>query len=148
MTLGVLRLSVCCSVLKICDKFCAGTNGMFGDLSNVADRVGRVGDDADATTLAGTGISMEGIDQNPVYYALVLDSLWQKSAAVSNRDGRTSRHSIDDVYAFIVDFGVRRCGKRLAKIETAWAILANTTFRRGGGVGLGHAYCSSECKRS
>ena len=87
---------------------------------------------------------MEGIDQNPVYYELVLDSLWQKStAATSSGPAAPSRRSIDDVPSFIVDFGVRRCGKRLPKVEQAWQILANTTFRAGSGVGLGHAYCSN-----
>ena len=44
-----------------------GTNGIFGDLPNVASRVAIASNDSDARTLAGTGISMEGIDQNPVY---------------------------------------------------------------------------------
>ena len=54
-----------------------------------------------------------------------------------------SGRSIDNTTAFIIDFGVRRCGKPLAKIEEAWTILASTSFRAGGGVGLGHAYCSN-----
>eukprot|EP01050_Picozoa_sp_SAG11_P040445 SAG11_NODE_17585_length_514_cov_0.877108_1_plen_125_part_10 len=114
-----------------------GTNGVFGDMDNVAERVKIVTNDSDASSLAGTGISMEGIDQNPVYYELVLDSLWQKS------DGR----SIDAVRDFIIDFGVRRCGKRLPKrkrhrarapilyqcaaVHTACELLAGWLLRRG-----------------
>ena len=120
-------------IFEVMDDF-GGTNGIFGDLPNVAQRVAVVGSDKDATSLAGAGISMEGVDQNPVYYELVLDSLWEKPGG---------KRSIENVTGFIVDFGVRRCGKRVDKIEQAWAILANTTFRAGGGVGLGHAYCSN-----
>ena len=126
-------------VFEVMDDF-GGTNGMFGDLYNVASRIGTASNDANATSLAGSGISMEGIDQNPVFYALVLDSLWTKT--VGEDDGRGHK-SIDNVTAFITDFGVRRCGKRLSKVERAWTLLANTTFRAGGGVGLGHAYCSN-----
>ena len=54
------------SVFEVMDDF-GGTNGIFGDLPNVASRVAIASNDSDARTLAGTGISMEGIDQNPVY---------------------------------------------------------------------------------
>ncbi len=120
-------------IFEVMNDF-GGTNGIFGDLFNIGSRVAIVGNDSDATSLAGAGISMEGIDQNPVYYELVLDSLWDKSGG---------KRSIDNITSFIVDFGVRRCGKRVDQIEQAWLILAKTTFRAGGGVGLGHAYVSS-----
>lgn len=146
-------------IFEVMDDF-GGTNGIFGDLYNVASRVAIASGDPNATSLAGVGISMEGIDQNPVYYELVLDSIWQKekgepSAAAASRgstggEGRSAdlvsgsrSASIDNVTGFIVDFGVRRCGKRLPKVEQAWAILANTTFRAGGSVALGHAYCTN-----
>jgi hypothetical protein len=46
-------------IFEVMDDF-GGTNGIFGDLPNVADRIELVGNDSDATSLAGTGISMEG----------------------------------------------------------------------------------------
>lgn len=52
-------------IFEVMDDF-GGTNGLFGDLPNVAERVAVASNDTDATSLAGTGISMEGIDQNPV----------------------------------------------------------------------------------
>jgi hypothetical protein len=56
-----------------------GTNGLFGDVGLVRDQIAAASADltgANLTSLAGTGISMQGIDQNPVFYEAVLDGLW------------------------------------------------------------------------
>jgi hypothetical protein len=158
-----------------------GTNGVFGDIPNVISRIESAMSDPSATTLAGTGISMEGIDQNPSYYEAVLQGLWvdvggdadldslgntrvdgvapqnsstptqYSNAPTQNSSAPTQNSSTPTQYSnataaaetFLVDFGVRRCGKRLPAVEEAWKILARTTFRSGGGVGLGHAYCTN-----
>ncbi len=62
-----------------------GTNGMFGDIVNLNHRVALA--TVDAPSLAGVGISMEGIDQNPVYYAAALDAVWQLMNATDAREG-------------------------------------------------------------
>jgi len=106
-----------------------------------------------ALTLAGTGISMEGIDQNPSFYELVLDSLWSDINSSRNSSGddgsggnllgsTDTDAKVDAVTDYLVDFGVRRCGKPVAAVAQAWRLLANSTFRAGSGVGLNHAYCS------
>ena len=58
---------------------------MFGDIVNMNHRVALA--TADAPSLAGVGISMEGIDQNPVYYAAALDAVWQLVNATDAREG-------------------------------------------------------------
>ena len=58
---------------------------MFGDIVNLNHRVALA--TADAPSLAGVGISMEGIDQNPVYYAAALDAVWQLVNATDAREG-------------------------------------------------------------
>lgn len=118
-----------------------GTNGMFGDVGLVRDQIAAATADlsgANLTSLAGTGISMEGIDQNPVYYEAVLDGLWTDHAAMP-----ASGIPVPSTIQYLQDWGVQRCGKRLPQVEQAWGILADTTFRSGQGVGLGHRYCSN-----
>jgi len=123
-------------VWEVMDDF-GGTNGMFGDVGLVRDQLaaavsGVYGDNL--TTLAGNGISMEGIDQNPVFYEAVLDGLWYHQNVTT-----PSTTTVE----YIQNWGVQRCGKALPDVIKAWGILANTTFRRGQGVGLGHRYCSN-----
>ena len=59
-------------VWEAMDDF-GGTNGMFGDVGSVQALIAARRNDV---AFSGTGISMEGIDQNPVYYEAVLDALW------------------------------------------------------------------------
>lgn len=126
-------------VWEVMDDF-GGTNGMFGDVGLVRDQIAAASADltgANLTTLAGTGISMEGIDQNPVFYEAVLDGLWSDQAA------KPQGVPVPSTTQYLQDWGAQRCGKRLPQVEQAWAILATTTFRSGQGVGLGHRYCSN-----
>jgi alpha-N-acetylglucosaminidase len=61
-----------------------GTNGLFGDITNVLSRVALA--TADAPSFAGVGISMEGIDQNAAYYTAVLDAVWAPSTPTGTTD--------------------------------------------------------------
>jgi alpha-N-acetylglucosaminidase len=81
---------------------------------------------------------MEGIDQNPVFYEAVLDGLWTEYSAKPAQGV-----PVPSTTQYLKDWGAQRCGKRLPQVEQAWEILANTTFRSGQGVGLGHRYCSN-----
>ena len=125
-------------IWEVMDDF-GGTNGLFGDVGLVRDQIAAASADltgANLTSLAGTGISMEGIDQNPVFYEAVLDGLWWDT-------DRSSRGLAPSTTQYLQDWGAQRCGKRLPAVDQAWAILANTTYRSGQGVGLGHRYCSN-----
>ena len=95
-------------VWEVMDDF-GGTNGMFGDVALVRDQIAAASADlssANLTTLAGAGISMEGIDQNPVFYAAVLDGLWTDQATKKPQgvpDPSTPQ--------YLKDWGAQRCGK-------------------------------------
>eukprot|EP00665_Eupelagonemidae_sp_cell47_P000189 gene189-5360_t len=105
-----------------------GTNGLFGDVANVIRRVAAAA--AGAPSLAGVGITMEGIDQNPPYYTLALDAAWRPPAAPRNAT------------AALVEWGVGRCGRALPDVVAAWALLAETVYRPGQQFTLHHTYCS------
>jgi hypothetical protein len=55
-----------------------GTNGLFGDITDVANRSALAL--ADAPSFGGVGISMEGIYQNAPYYTAVLQHAFQPAA--------------------------------------------------------------------
>jgi alpha-N-acetylglucosaminidase len=105
-----------------------GTNGMFGDVANLLNRTRAAA--VDAPSYAGVGITMEGIDQNPPYYTLALDTVWLPPDAPRNAT------------AALVAWGVGRCGKALPDVERAWGLLAETTYRPGQQFTLHHSYCS------
>ena len=105
-----------------------GTNGMFGDVDNVLACTARAA--TSAASFAGVGITMEGIDQNPPYYTLALDSVWMPPAAPRNAT------------ASLIAWGVGRCGKALPDVVRAWSLLARTVYRPGQQFTLHHTYCS------
>ena len=105
-----------------------GTNGLFGDVHNLLTRTAATA--RGAVSFAGVGITMEGIDQNPPYYALALDSVWVPPSAPRNAT------------ASLIEWGVGRCGKALPDVERAWSLLARSVYRRGQQFTLHHIYCS------
>ena len=113
------------------DNF-GGTNGLFGDVENVLSRT--AGAAVSAASFAGVGITMEGIDQNPPYYTLALDSVWMPllSPPAAPRNAT----------AALIAWGVGRCGKALPDVERAWSLLARTVYRPGQQFTLHHKYCS------
>lgn len=60
---------------------------------------------ATAPSIAGVGISMEGIDQNPPYYSLVLDTNWIPANV-----------SLKAEY-WLVEWGRTRCGRLTSNVE-------------------------------
>ena len=122
-------------VVEVMNDF-GGTNGMFGDIAYmkkvVTDAAALAGG---APTLAGAGISMEGIDQNAPMYEAVLDGLWEHA-------GRSEDEGLNTT-AYLVQWGTQRCGKPLPAVQQAWVLLANTTYRPGTKPALGHRYCSN-----
>lgn len=168
-------------IFEVMDDF-GGTNGMFGDIGLVNELIALAANSSTnertgaARTLGGTGISMEGIDQNPAYYEAVLHSLWHQTTTptqgpaqslrppqsmsgapllpaggggaahrgVASKTWVASKTSAAlSTKEYLEGWGAQRCGKPLPDVKQAWAILSNTTYRRGVGVGLGHRYCSN-----
>mmetsp|Transcript_61107 Transcript_61107/g.144303 ORF Transcript_61107/g.144303 Transcript_61107/m.144303 type:complete len:325 (-) Transcript_61107:29-1003(-) len=68
---------------------------------------------ADAASV-GTGLTMEGIEQNPVVYELALDLRWQTSPP--------------DIQQWITSYHTRRYGVFSPGADRAWQRLANTVY--------------------
>jgi alpha-N-acetylglucosaminidase len=67
--------------------------------------------------VVGVGITPEGIDNNPAYYQLVLDSPW-----LSNISARQ----------VLLDWGVQRCGRAdVPGVLEAYSLLFDTVYRPG-----------------
>lgn len=95
-----------------------GVRGLWGDL-NV---IGRDPHAALASPrrgkLCGVGMMMEGIEQNPVVYDLLMEMPW--------------RSEPPDLKTWVCDFARRRYGAANANAETAWDILRETVYGASG----------------
>lgn len=65
--------------------------------------------------IAGTGLFMEGIGQNPVYYDLALDML-------------TRSDRIGDLHAWVHDYCLRRYGSDAPALRQAWDVLIDNIY--------------------
>jgi alpha-N-acetylglucosaminidase len=131
-----------------------GTNGLFGDITDVANRSAFAL--ADAPSYGGVGISMEGIYQNAPYYTAVLQHAFQPAAQPTIvAEGAITNNTTDcpncckpkclctcccpvpadppgfNTTAFLIEWGLGRCGAASTKVEQAWALLAQTVYRPG-----------------
>ncbi|KAK3225564.1 hypothetical protein Dsin_005426 [Dipteronia sinensis] len=66
------------------------------------------------STMVGVGMSMEGIEQNPVVYDLMSEMAFQ--------------HNKIDVKAWIDRYSARRYGRSIPSIQDAWNILYHTIY--------------------
>ncbi|XP_052182621.1 alpha-N-acetylglucosaminidase-like isoform X2 [Diospyros lotus] len=66
------------------------------------------------STMVGVGMSMEGIEQNPVVYDLMAEMAFQ--------------HSKINVKMWIDEYSVRRYGRYVARMQEAWSILYHTVY--------------------
>ncbi|XP_065876467.1 alpha-N-acetylglucosaminidase-like [Euphorbia lathyris] len=91
----------------------AGNVEMYGVLDSVAS--GPVeARTSENSTMVGVGMSMEGIEQNPVVYDLMSEMAFQ--------------HAKVDVKAWIDLYSTRRYGKSVPLIKDAWRILYQTVY--------------------
>ncbi|XP_038068076.1 alpha-N-acetylglucosaminidase-like [Patiria miniata] len=90
-----------------------GNHGLYGrlDYINKAVFVGRI---FPGSTMVGTGLTPEGIDQNDVMYAFMNDLAWRTQPA--------------NVTAWIDSYAVRRYGKFSQQSHNAWRILKDTIY--------------------
>jgi alpha-N-acetylglucosaminidase len=93
-----------------------GRINMHGDLRAVAENPFAVAVRSHETC-TGMGLFMEGIEQNPVFYEMVFDTVWH-DAPVAPGDWL-------DAYA------ERRYGCRSKNAEKAWALLLDGPYKRG-----------------
>jgi alpha-N-acetylglucosaminidase len=85
------------------------TTTLFGDLKEYADRPMKALTDAGHGGMSGMGITMEGIEQNPVVYELATDMMWRSEPV--------------DLAAWIKSYSEARYGVSSSAVEEAWAII-------------------------
>ncbi|XP_057459524.1 alpha-N-acetylglucosaminidase-like [Actinidia eriantha] len=66
------------------------------------------------STMVGVGMSMEGIEQNPVVYDLMAEMAFQ--------------HNRIDVKTWIDTYSIRRYGRYVSPMQEAWGILYHTVY--------------------
>lgn len=109
-----------------------GTLGMYGDVAFTAgaiqDALGTPG-----SSVVGTGIDPEGIDNNPMYYSLVFDAAWSSAGEPFS------------VSEFVAHWADQRCERRAASALAAWTALMDTVYKDSGEQVYEHhmKYCPS-----
>ena len=91
-----------------------GNTNLFGRMETVAQEPSKALNDPKSGNLKGIGLTMEGIEQNPVLYELMMDNTWRKDAI-----------NLDQ---WLPKFVLNRYGKRNAEAQKAWEILRKTVF--------------------
>lgn len=89
-----------------------GNEGLYGKLDHVTQAVDAARHSA--TPPAGIGLTMEGIENNPVMYELVSDLVWADSTVNSRQ--------------WLRDYTRSRYGKSSPAIDIAWTLLANSVY--------------------
>lgn len=87
---------------------------MSGNADRVANDPANLLKDPDAGKFCGIGLTMEGIEQTPVMYALMLENIWRDTPI--------------DEDSFIRDYFTGRYGKADENAFEAWKILFDTVF--------------------
>lgn len=91
-----------------------GRLSMFGDMSRIANDPAAALNNQNRGKMSGIGLTMEGIEQNPAIYSLMLEHVWNDQPIV-----------LDD---WLKGYAQRRYGKKNASAEKAWDILKNTVY--------------------
>ena len=95
-----------------------GNVGMFGKLQHVVDEYYKARQSKFASTLKGVGLTMEGIENNPVMYELVSELPW--------RDAKFAWKE------WLHDYVEARYGNiNNAKVHDAWLLLARSVYGAG-----------------
>ena len=95
-----------------------GNVGMFGKLQHVVDEYYKARQSKFASTLKGVGLTMEGIENNPVMYELVSELPWRDAKFVWKE--------------WLHDYVEARYGNiNNAKVHDAWLLLARSVYGAG-----------------
>lgn len=92
-----------------------GNEGLYGKLNHVTHAVDAARHSE--TPPAGIGLTMEGIENNPVMYELVTDLVWCDE--------------VPDISKWLRDYIRNRYGKYSPVIDIAWKILAESVYGAG-----------------
>ena len=91
-----------------------GNISMFGRIENVATHPAEALNDTTSGQMRGIGLTMEGIEQNPVLYELMMDNTW--------------RNTPIDLQNWLKSYIRNRYGETNAELENAWNILVKTVY--------------------
>lgn len=95
-----------------------GNVGMFGKLQHVVDEYYKARQSKFASTLKGVGLTMEGIENNPVMYELVSELPWRDAKFVWKE--------------WLHDYVEARYGNiNNGKVHDAWLLLARSVYGAG-----------------
>jgi len=94
-----------------------GKLGMQGDLSVIAEGPPAAWASPDRGRLSGVGMMMEGIEQNPIVYDLMMETAWREEAP-----------GLD---TWVRDYARRRYGLGHPHAEEAWSLLRRTVYGTG-----------------
>lgn len=94
-----------------------GRTNLHGDLALIAANPAASLRREYPRQMRGTGLFMEGIGQNPVFYDLVCDM--------------NLRHDTVDIRQWLREYAVRRYGALLPEFERAWELLLKSAYRQG-----------------
>ncbi|XP_037349611.1 alpha-N-acetylglucosaminidase [Talpa occidentalis] len=101
-----------------------GNHGLFGTLETVnqGPAAARLFPNS---TIVGTGMAPEGIEQNEVVYALMAELGWRKDP-------------VKDLEAWVTSFATRRYGVSHGDAEAAWRLLLRSVYNCSGEACRGH----------
>jgi alpha-N-acetylglucosaminidase len=91
-----------------------GNISMFGRMETVANEPPAALADSSSRMLKGVGLTMEGIEQNPVLYELMTDHIW-----------RNEPINLDE---WLPDYILNRYGTKDKHALKAWDVLRNTVY--------------------
>lgn len=94
-----------------------GNIGMFGKMDTIANVPANTLHNNKSRNLQGIGLTPEGIEQNPVMYALLLENIWRDKPIQLNE--------------WLSNYASRRYGNTNKEIDSAWQILRKTVYNGG-----------------
>jgi alpha-N-acetylglucosaminidase len=98
-----------------------GNISLWGRMGSVAANPSIALHDPNSGKMVGIGLTMEGIEQNPALYQLMLDNVWRDSAI--------------DVKAWLPAYALQRYGVPNASAGAGWVRLGATVYNGGLGEG-------------
>ncbi|KRZ11633.1 Alpha-N-acetylglucosaminidase [Trichinella zimbabwensis] len=92
-----------------------GVQGLYGNLAKINQKLADVSSVSNVS-MVGTGLSMEGIDQNYVVYQMALDRFWSPN------------NQKVDLTAWIVQYCIQRYGRWETNVISACTLLLNKVY--------------------
>lgn len=90
------------------------STGLYGQLQDYANRAAQDLNDPAHGRMLGMGLTMEGIDQNPVVYELMTDAMWRQDRI--------------DVKQWLKDYAYSRYGVDASEAHAAWSYLQDAIY--------------------